>query len=379
MLFVIDDSIVDKLMSSPSNETIRALNNVAMARRMGIHLIYAEPSVFEYLKDCELLELDSRKIFSKLFSKYPEIKVYKDKLKRCIELVADDNIMHPELADGKKIIRVSINIFENYGLLTEFILLSENLDDCSIYKLIGNIYLYWFGLTKLQVRCFDMLGGGNTTADQYKSIQRSRNRLLLCIVDSDKKCPASTGGDTFLKLRRLHNPDELLCEYLTVDVHEIENIIPISLYREASKHDVNILNGLTFLEKIEEQGDFQCLMCFDYKNGIRISNLVEGRKSKTYIEYWYNIINSFGLIDCNDIKQIGIFNQLDSNEQKKADRVIIKGLGTNVLNTILQKVLTDIEFDEVSEKIPDYLKRQWIDIGELVVAWGCGTDKMVAV
>lgn len=66
------------------------------------------------------------------------------------------------------------------------LMLAENEDDISFYKMLGQFYVRESKIGKIKIDFEPRNGGGSTTYGVLQRIIEEKNRMCLCIVDSDK-------------------------------------------------------------------------------------------------------------------------------------------------------------------------------------------------
>lgn len=78
MLFVIDDSIAKALEknSKPNDDIVDAVEHIARTRREGKHLIFAKRETMMVLKKCPLLSDMARRVYSKMYTRLPQKRIY---------------------------------------------------------------------------------------------------------------------------------------------------------------------------------------------------------------------------------------------------------------------------------------------------------------
>jgi predicted NBD/HSP70 family sugar kinase len=67
-------------------------------------------------------------------------------------------------------------------------------------------------------------------------------------------------------------------------------------------------------------------------------------------------------------------------DKKNCDCIITTGLGENILKAVvelIEKPTKDkLTKQKIAEMVDQLLKPEWEHIGEIIVAWSCGTLKM---
>ena len=112
------------------------------------------------------------------------------------------------------------------------------------------MYLATQYLGSVILHCERRGGGGQTTAAEFATIQNSKNRLCLCITDSDKRYPGADLGDTAKAVQQVRDAGQHLCELLHLEVRAIENLLPLAAYKEVAATDPNWNHGVACLESL---------------------------------------------------------------------------------------------------------------------------------
>jgi hypothetical protein len=205
MLFVIDKSLADALEEpiGSSGDAINAVELIAHAYRMGNHLVFAERGTLSVLKECASLSDLNRQIYAHMYNRFPQTGSYRKAFFRRVEVVAGEGILERYEAEECKVIRISADYASNLSLVNETVFLAENQDNIKLYNTIAKVYLVWSDLGRIHIRNEPRGGGGHTTAVEYQAIQNRKERLCLCISDSDRKTPDANMKNTAKALKRI--------------------------------------------------------------------------------------------------------------------------------------------------------------------------------
>ena len=184
MLFIFDDSFSTQSQSFLESKDV-ALNNIANALREGKHLVIGSRAVLAKLIDCNFLSSKSTAIFRKALSQLSDIGTLASHLDIHIRIYPTiPSYNGPVFNDKIKCIDAPLDIFSDSSVIQETILLAENQIDAKFYELVARTYMWKKNFGKLIIKLTKQGGGGTTTADEYKEIQDTKNRLSICIVDS---------------------------------------------------------------------------------------------------------------------------------------------------------------------------------------------------
>lgn len=267
--------------------------------------------------------------------------------------------------------------------LSSYSNLSRDIDICSLKSMMSfavnflvceNVkdYDYYVWLTrqnnefllnqKFSMNTMPFNGGGDTIGD---SINHIKQFFLLVITDSDKKYEKASLGGTAAKvaelIENLTYQGVKTCWSYTMEVHEIENLIPIPLLKLVVGE-----KRMSIYDKIHnmEFGD-TFLKYFDFKEGFRESSFRKIKKNN-YILYsnYFDLLLQIGKNEKN-LKAI-----LRKKFKKGYDNEIVVGLGA----TILGDVLSYLNTHKISSKDIigyTYQIKEWNEISKRIWSIGC--------
>ena len=378
MLFVIDKSLIDalKLDNNDKADIVDALENIARARREGKHLIFASRNNLKVLKEYPLLSDTARRVFNKLYNQLPQMDVYRQHFIRRVEIVAED--VFEIFSEGNhKVIRISAKNLRDFSFVMDSVLLAENQDDIKFYKKLTQTYLHWSGLGHIKISCESRGGGGQNTVNEFKEIIDQKNRLCLCIVDSDRKFPNSNLGSTASSVQKIVDENQSpLAELFILDQRELENILPTRLLEETVNNDPNRMNGVLFLEELEKSNFSDARHYLDIKKGLKLGKVLNQPNGSLFANYWTQVAN------CMQNKAFNISQKCRTNhnchDETGCTCIVAVGLG----DSILTDVITTLERNssqKIGEMVREPLKTTWGHIGEILIAWCCGGSRLVTI
>lgn len=193
-------------------------------------------------------------------------------------------------------IDLSTAISNDWGLGQKCCLLGENLEDCDFFQLIGK------ALCKSHIYlAFDPEpGGGDTLCTVLENAVLVKKRVTLAFVDSDQKYgrthayPNSPGiGGTARKARNSSKklrdikeaPPHELCQ---LDVHEIENLIPVVILEKLLPELPSMKRGLDRIKQLQTFKDGEPMLYYDYKEGFLH---IKSNPARTY---WTEVLTALG-------------------------------------------------------------------------------------
>lgn len=379
MLLVLDRSIGDVLASTaePDNDIIGALENIANARREGKHLVFAERATLDVVKGSKWLSDQARRVYGRIHSDLPQLGVYRRELKCRLEVVADTGICQVEEQSGCRVMKVSATYLRDFSMVDEAVFLCENLVDTKFYRQVAKAYLFWSRLGRLVLRPDPRGGGGQNTADEYESIRERRNRLCLCVLDSDRRVPCDGIGQTARAAKHVDEDGcQPLCELVILDVREAENLIPTVVFQETVAEDPNRLAGVFFLEKIESHGFVEARKYLDIKKGMKLFEIVGLSEESPFYQFWHPMAKTVACRTPGMRAECWSLPECDDRQSCRC--VIAQGLGEGIMDDATAFMGRQSP-QKVSEMVCKSLRSEWEEIGEIVVSWFCGSQAMYAL
>jgi len=363
MLLVLDFSLIDEVTKP---DVIWVLNQIAYSRYLGKHIIFGKIEVIKFFATCELLTEQSREIYSKIYADLPSLgRASLKKFVLSVEIVSGDVL---EILDreGSKVIRASVDKFVNFSLLDLTVLLVENHDDILFYQRIVTTYRSWNNLGDVQIKYDDRSGGGQTTDKVFKKIQSSKEKFCLCLLDSDKKTPNSGLGTTAKNVLKINDQNQPLCDALALNVREIENLIPTSIYKEVFENDSNKRDAINFLETLDNSHLSDARSYLDIKKGLTLERVLKEKPQTAFRKYWLNFAKKF----CKNLSTECLANEACSKKVPECHCFITLGLGDN----IIKKVEEAYSNRDISHLISEDLKPEYERIGSAITSWCCASS-----
>jgi len=264
--------------------------------------------------------------------------------------------------EGKSYI-IDLEYAMQWNLNLECCLLAENLEDCEFFKLIAQNYNHLQGFD-IRFHCEN--GGGTTTFEVLKKCIVQEKMPTLCIIDSDQKYGMTKRypqeppkGDTLKKVANIKSSFNSLidppCGFFPLEVHEVENLIPLCILKELEDSYPAITDGVNMLVRLQTIDDGNPILYYDMKNGLPV---IKEEPKRTY---WKEIICELNGTD---------LNMPPKEKQENASSPFFPALSCKAgllrkANLLLRQHLRD---DLI---IDNYLKKHWKNIAEIVFTWGC--------
>lgn len=361
MLIEFDDSCIEIFNRNLKYKTF--FNKLAYEVFEENNYYYFSKKMLEYLYKNEILGKEPREIYKRLFDLSFEDNLIKNSVNRKLKIVANTNFIDEIKFSNEEYIMELDKLIE-IGIPDKIQLIAENYSDCRFYNHIGNAYKTKENIKNVKIKLDQVNAGGSTIYLEYTA-KINEKKISILFVDTDKKYKNDKKGETLRKLlneriilKRENNFKEYI-EIKILDIHEVENLIPISMMKRMF-YGKNVLNQkketFDFFEKCingnEEQ--IEALSFFDLKNGIVLAKL----SNESYKKYWKTIIENVGEI-------------FDENN-------LLKGIKRDLLNECLHYLENNIEKENFwNENIDKYLESRWNEIGQSIYSYGCARVKKV--
>lgn len=228
MLFVIGSSVAMSALRGDV-ESADFLRRMIDSRARGKNLIYATKKTSKLVQQHFSESGNERllNIFTSVSRKFREKKQIIENLTRFVFISCHAG--DARLARGRAVY-ISPELANQKNLLDPTIFLGEALTDCELYvNALAANFTEGLPMALRQMRLsqrFEPGGGGNTHLS-YRRYLAIGDDLCLCIVDSDRKCPNETPGDTAKFVIEAHRKfGSALCSYLLIDAYSAENLLP---------------------------------------------------------------------------------------------------------------------------------------------------------
>ena len=294
-------------------------------------------------------------------------------IEMCINSLPD--ILRP--TDKHHIIFLEHAIEMKWNLNEKCCLLAVNLDDCVFYELIAQ---YYFSSQNFTISFHCENGGGTTTSNVLEKCVFNEKVPTLCIADSDQKYGSTkkypqkpSNGDTLKKIEAAVKKLENLgnnppYDFLPLEVHEVENLIPICILEKLKMSYPALEDGLKILMKLKKFDSGFPILCYDLKKGFPY---IKGEPKR---EYWKEIMLRLG----------GSESDMPPDDKPNDENVVSSKLFFPPLSCnsgLLKQANKLIEQYVKSGKgfyVDNHIEHYWKKIGEIVLTWGCTGVPMYA-
>lgn len=354
MILFIDDSLVDSIAQEANFKIF--FQKLMVTYTEGKHIIVISPINVRKILTAKVLDTHSEIVLNHYSShNKASLEVLKlfDKIIRIIPSNEQETI-YSDVKTKKEFNNINIDKFIDTANFQKTILLGENGHDIQIYVMMAGYYKERYNKKSFVLSYKSQTGGGSTTVNEYKTIFSTGEEFCLCLLDSDKRAPFKTIGDTAGKVEKHHLLNfnsNFKCNYHIIDVLEIENLLPRMFYIENyEKKDINkkgILKRIEALENIDPNSIFH----IDFKVGLK---KLEEYKDDCFKKYWYNLL--LGIIPMTE-------------DYGNGDYGCIKGYGDKIVVDFL-----GLEKEQIFNLVHnDVVSKNWLQIGKKLSSYIYGT------
>lgn len=268
--------------------------------------------------------------------------------------------------NGNYIFKLSYINFSDPANSGAIDLLTENGNDFLFYNLITEYYSKHMSRERLQVKFNESLGAGSHCKPEFNRL-KNQKKLLLCIIDNDKKHPQRKEGSTssvFTKEDREYNGNNLA---FVLKVREVESLIPSRTMEHVivKKSKDNIVKLDNFLIFHKKHPDFK--IYFDHKAGLSLREAID--LDNKYGQFWMNI-----LAESKEMSHKQCFKDKVCTDCGSCP--VVEGFGDSLLSHIISESRTE-NLIKFFNKIDDNIVEYWNEIGFTMMSWGCSGNSRV--
>lgn len=339
------------------------IRNIANSVIEGNHILRGD---YDILDDCcRMFDGDDEffMFFKSLLNNYPTLTVPPD-ITYYIEVVKENP--SERVVDSCTVSQRVIDDFYMTDSLLRCQLVCEDENDCKFYNHVAQWYIKKENL-KYKLKMSEEGGGGTRTIDKVIK-HLNANRICLCIVDTDQRYPEMKINEKSRSCKKL---DAQVCGYrcLVVNVHEIENILPLNYIDDLIKTDKRYKWPLSQLFKkhfdylVNSAEVERILPFFDYKKGIRKNT--EYLESKEYQRYGELCWQQNPDINAN-VTYTDYVDSLPDNGK------IYNQLSESISADTLDYIFTKKQQEALMPpKLLQFQEHEWNRIGREIVNWTC--------
>lgn len=377
MLIELHSSLQDQLKDGAVDREIAidALDNLALGRKEGKHILFGDRITLEALLTCDLLHAKSKSIFRRVLENVPQIGEFARTVERRIEVVAN-NIPGPtkSIEGTREVIRVPARYFADSMLVQPAVLLGEHRRDAEIFLIMARVYAVNNRLHGIPIEADLQGGGGSATANAYENLQRLQRRLCICIVDSDRPAPGAALGSTARGVMAVDDPIFPLSELQVLKYRELENLIPTRLFADVSTGDVNRMEAVSRLERLEVTAHAGLRHHLDLKDGTSLHKAILSRSpTSPEAKYWTSLLPTLVALGARLEVECQANGTCAAPERCRC--ILFPGFGETILDTLASR-LNETTPSKVAEAVCAHTASEWARLGSIVLAWCCGAQRV---
>lgn len=361
MFIHLDNSLIVDPTNTEAEDIERAVRNLAVAAFESKHILYGDFDVIKTMRARMDGNKDAKMVLDKIYHKYgtmacpPEITYY---IK-----VARENGEKEKDEDGREFAKVSYRYFMDTLNTQACNLVSEDYNDCYFYRIVLERFKREKGCN-MSCRFEDCSGSGERTLMHLQDLLFRKKQITLCVVDSDRKYKEqeieenSTSG----KCRKIGRNIPTY-KFVVLDVHEVENLVPLNVvdkmvWTADSIENKDAFDYLRYNAKTEE-----VLPYFDIKNGVKKDNrLMTDPKYMTFAKTCYEMNPLL-------MKKNGKFEQYVDGLEEGA--VVYPHLRKGLLKKYLEYRKED---PECEIELLEFQQTAWMMIGQVMLNMGCSRN-----
>lgn len=242
VIFLLNELIEGCQLESDVPLNIPIFETIADCYKHSFHFLAGDRVVLENLSNNPALSENARSIYKRLYLRYTTessiLNVVNFKYN-----IGTSTIFNVES------ITIDIQELSPESFICYNSFLVEYPTDVYIYSKMIDYYIKSEQIPNIQYVYTTMNGGGNTISPEFDRLIDLKRFFNFCLIDSDKVSPNSTLGSTASDFEQ--KPPTPWGKFEILPVHEIENLIPRSLYISyiESKNDGILNRNLNFLRR----------------------------------------------------------------------------------------------------------------------------------
>jgi len=352
MLFYISNELLGaQLTAEKEVKVLRAIENILRSVWESKHLVKIDYDLLDILlgkisnSDCKSVLLLIKSTYS--FLNYDAIKYY-------VKVVDEGIVMSISDSNGFRILSLSIDFLQTTDLIQESRILCEDINDACFFQKISEHYIKENSIGNISLKFEPVHGGGVLISVQFKNHIDNMNKFCLAFCDNDIRYPGSAFGQTLHDLQQINLNGNLLCEYIDINVHEIENLVPFN-YIDSIQQNYHNIQGIIFLKKVIDSERREDLKYLDLKKGICKSKI----NCTDYLDFALSL-QSF----CEHPIDSNIYSGLAKEAQ------IIPNIGKIIKPLLEQSEL----FTTIPPELLEFQKNEWNRIGSKFFYWTCSRN-----
>lgn len=309
MLFELSDELINYPIEQETN-VIDCITNVLIGYYEGNHLLMSSESFCEKFK----IKIIDNRAKRALFYLEKHLS-YSYDVNWHAKVVLND-------ADPKKH-EINLDFFNKTSAIQPTRVIGEHLNDAYFYYYIMCSMININDIVENTSYIPD-LGGGSSSIDKIEQLYNNSDSINLGIFDSDKKHPSDNNKDRMSeKISKKFRNKKTNVGIETINVLEVENLIPLSFILKLYKDKKTIFNKIK-----SECPEF--LNFYDFKEGVCYNCNANDQKYNEKIKDWYNTIYK-------GKKDFDTFIKKEKPKSKGEPICVFPKVGKNILKSFIEQ------------------------------------------
>lgn len=338
-------------------DKISALANLLRAHYFRKNIVFADQATLENVKDSSNYGKIEKLSAQDILEHRREIGGLKNSLSHYAMI--DFSPKGPEIYQKtKNVFQMNYEHFIHERNSSPTVLVTENYNDYLFYQMLAEYHSKYISKQDLRVNLDFTPGGGSQSKVEFDRCIIA-GKFTLCFIDSDKKHPNGSEGETSKCFTKEDKSGKNRCFAKVLDVKEIECLIPLHLLEEIVIEKIN--EKVDLIDEIksyaEKNNSFQDF--FDFKDGIDLKEAI--KLDEKYGPFWLTILQTNKKFSDKECVKNKVCYQCTECPK-------VGGVSESILPKILTKMRTS---HKRNFRLEGNLKQHWESIGEIMLNWGC--------
>lgn len=363
MLFYLDNSLIVDDGHQEYMPILKSVHNLATQAVEGCHLLLGDVEVILHFREIFRDDFIVGPLFQKLASNMAIYSV-PTSITFYMEIVRGTSSQRVE--SGVTVCQMPYSHFSKLEASVKAVVIGEDLNDV---KFIEHVLKWFIAGTRSNIHySYHALGGNGKNTYRVVQNELDSNHITICIIDTDMKYPNFTPDlDSTYSLCLSVGSDVAFYKFVSLNVHEIENLIPLNyidtfdIWTTGNYNDAHNKHAFDFLRT---QAD-SLLPYFDYKKGIRkTTELTENADYMAFAEKCFSV----------NIDKISAYADFVTYLASIADKGIVYEQllgGSGILTRTIKLIESSICPAPALEAFQEY---DWRIIGQNMLNWCVSRD-----
>lgn len=379
---MIDQGVVDIFTSaSATPRDIAGLDYIALGVAEGSHRLIGSRAGLLALARCNMLQQKSRDVFMRAYNRMGTEGVLLKKLKIYGIVIANTTMVDPvsTISGEKRVISFPLRWFDASKKIQSTLLLGEDLYDVDVLIKIGEAGTVLANIGYLPLKHDEDHGGGGSTARVLNS-NVIKERLCVCVVDSDRACPSGTMGNTALAVQPFKNQANFpLVGVIETTGRDLENMLPDTFYRTEYGHHRQYGRMVMVFEALTQRNETDLRAHIDVEKGVTLHQIFRHATGSPETLFWNTKIGLlFAILGGSQPTTVACHVNGRCTQASNSlcpGCVVIQGNNDNILERFATRY-ANVSRHTLCKCLDNSTTVEWTRIGENIAAWCCGDDKL---